>query len=88
MLGIDNVFWFDFIILFLVELMVRVFELFYLFGVLDEYFKLIKFLGLRMVELVVEFMMSKIFFLVFFFGCLSEILMIVVMISVGGMIWI
>lgn len=67
--------------------MFKVLELLYVFGVLDEYAKFIRFFGFCMVELVVEFMMVKVFFLLLIFSCISEIFIIVVMISFGGSVW-
>lgn len=87
-LGIDNVLRFDFITPPPAELMVRALELLYSLGALDEYSKLTKPLGLRMAELAVEPMMSKTLLSAPSFGCLSEILTIAAMTSVGGTIWI
>ncbi|KAK4179924.1 P-loop containing nucleoside triphosphate hydrolase protein [Triangularia setosa] len=87
-LGIDNILRFDFLTPPPAELMVRALELLYSLGALDEYSKLTKPLGLRMAELAVEPMMSKTLLSAPSFGCLSEILTIAAMTSLGGTIWI
>ncbi|KAK4202623.1 P-loop containing nucleoside triphosphate hydrolase protein [Triangularia verruculosa] len=87
-LGIDNVLRFDFLTAPPAELMVRALELLYSLGALDEYSKLTNPLGLRMAELAVEPMMSKTLLSAPSFGCLSEILTIAAMTSLGGTIWI
>jgi ATP-dependent RNA helicase DDX35 len=87
-LGIDNVLRFDFLTPPPAELMVRALELLYSLGALDDYAKLTKPLGLRMAELAVEPMMAKTLLSAQSFGCLSEILTIAAMTSVGGNIWI
>ncbi|KAK3304253.1 P-loop containing nucleoside triphosphate hydrolase protein [Chaetomium strumarium] len=87
-LGIDNVLKFDFLTPPPAELMTRALELLYSLGALDDYAKLTKPLGLRMAELAVEPMMAKTLLSALSFGCLSEILTIAAMTSVGGNIWI
>ncbi|KAK4042268.1 P-loop containing nucleoside triphosphate hydrolase protein [Parachaetomium inaequale] len=87
-LGIDNVLRFDFLTPPPAELMIRALELLYSLGALDEYAKLTKPLGLRMAELAVEPMMAKTLLSAPSFGCLSEILTIAAMTSLGGNIWI
>jgi ATP-dependent RNA helicase DDX35 len=87
-LGIDNVLRFDFLTPPPAELMVRALELLYSLGALDDYAKLTKPLGLRMAELAVEPMMAKTLLSAPSFGCLSEILTIAAMTSLGGNIWI
>jgi ATP-dependent RNA helicase DDX35 len=87
-LGIDNVLRFDFLTPPPAELMIRALELLYSLGALDDYAKLTKPLGLRMAELAVEPMMAKTLLSAPSFGCLSEILTIAAMTSLGGNIWI
>ncbi|EAQ86671.1 hypothetical protein CHGG_07924 [Chaetomium globosum CBS 148.51] len=87
-LGIDNVLRFDFLAPPPAELMVRGLELLYSLGALDDYAKLTRPLGLRMAELAVEPMMAKTLLSAQSFGCLSEILTIAAMTSLGGNIWI
>jgi ATP-dependent RNA helicase DDX35 len=87
-LGIDNVLRFDFLTPPPAELMTRALELLYSLGALDDYAKSTKPLGLRMAELAVEPMMAKTLLSAPSFGCLSEILTIAAMTSVGGNIWI
>ncbi|AEO71382.1 b1143c91-65e7-45b6-af25-a32a2d9e8f59 [Thermothielavioides terrestris] len=87
-LGIDNVLRFDFLSPPPAELMTRALELLYSLGALDEYAKLTKPLGLRMAELAVEPMMAKTLLSAPSFGCLSEMLTIAAMTSLGGNIWI
>ncbi|KAK3943500.1 P-loop containing nucleoside triphosphate hydrolase protein [Diplogelasinospora grovesii] len=87
-LGIDNVLRFDFITPPPAELMTRALELLYSLGALDDYAKLTKPLGMRMAELAVEPMMAKTLLSASSFGCLSEILTIAAMTSLGGSIWI
>ncbi|KAH6850950.1 P-loop containing nucleoside triphosphate hydrolase protein [Chaetomium sp. MPI-CAGE-AT-0009] len=87
-LGIDNVLRFDFLTPPPAELMIKALELLYSLGALDEYAKLTKPLGLRMAELAVEPMMAKTLLSAPSFGCLSEILTIAAMTSLGGNIWV
>ncbi|KAK4189976.1 P-loop containing nucleoside triphosphate hydrolase protein [Podospora australis] len=87
-LGIDNVLRFDFLTPPPAELMIRALELLYSLGALDDYSKLTQPLGLRMAELAVEPMMGKTLLSAPSFGCLSEILTIAAMTSLGGSIWI
>ncbi|KAK4122650.1 P-loop containing nucleoside triphosphate hydrolase protein [Parathielavia appendiculata] len=87
-LGIDNVLRFDFLTPPPAELMIRALELLYSLGALDEYAKLTRPLGLRMAELAVEPMMAKTLLSAPSFGCLSEILTIAAMTSLGGNIWV
>lgn len=87
-LGIDNVLRFDFLTPPPAELMIRAFELLYSLGALDDYAKLTKPLGLRMAELAVEPMMAKTLLSAPSFGCLSEILTIAAITSLGGNIWV
>jgi ATP-dependent RNA helicase DDX35 len=86
-LGIDNIVRFDFITSPPAELVVRALELLYSLGALDDYAKLTKPVGVRMAELAVEPMMAKTLLSGPSFGCLSEILTIAAMTSVGGNIW-
>ncbi len=87
-LGIDNVLRFDFLTSPPAELMIRALELLFSLGALDDYAKLTKPLGLRMAELAVEPMMAKTLLAAPSFGCLSQMLTIAAMTSVGGSIWI
>ena len=86
-LGIDNIVRFDFITSPPAELVIRALELLYSLGALDDYAKLTMPLGVRMAELAVEPMMAKTLLSAPSFGCLSEILTIAAMTSVGGNIW-
>jgi len=86
-LGIDNIARFDFITSPPAELIIRALELLYSLSALDDYAKLTKPLGTRMAELAVEPMMAKTLLSAPSFGCLSEILTIAAMTSVGGNIW-
>lgn len=86
-LGIDNIVRFDFITSPPAELIIRALELLYSLGALDDYAKLTKPLGLRMAELAVEPMMAKTLLSAPSFNCLSEMLTIAAMTSLGGNIW-
>ena len=86
-LGIDNIVRFDFITSPPAELVIRALELLYSLGALDDYAKLTKPLGIRMAELAVEPMMAKTLLSAPSFNCLSEILTIAAMTSLGGNIW-
>ncbi|TVY35677.1 putative ATP-dependent RNA helicase [Lachnellula subtilissima] len=86
-LGIDNIVRFDFITSPPAELVIRALELLYSLGALDDYAKLTRPLGTRMAELAVEPMMAKTLLSASSFGCLSEMLSIAAMTSVGGNIW-
>ncbi|GJN74108.1 hypothetical protein PLIIFM63780_008186 [Purpureocillium lilacinum] len=86
-LGIDNVVRFDFLSPPPSELMSKALELLYSLGALDEYAKLTRPLGFRMAELAVEPMMAKTLLSAQAFGCLSEILTIAAMTSLGGSVW-
>ena len=86
-LGIDNVVRFDFISSPPSVLMSRALELLYSLEALDEYAKLTRPLGLRMAELAVEPMMAKTLLCAPSFGCLSEMLTIAAMTSLGGSVW-
>lgn len=87
-LGVDNVLRFDYITAPPAELMIKAMELLYSLGALDEYAKLTKPLGTRMAELAVEPMMAKTLLSAPTFGCLSEILTIAAMTSLGGSVWV
>lgn len=87
-LGVDNVLRFDYITPPPAELMVKALELLYSLGALDDYAKLTKPLGVRMAELAVEPMMAKTLLSAPTFGCLSEILTIAAMTSLGGSVWV
>jgi ATP-dependent RNA helicase DDX35 len=86
-LGIDNIVRFDFITSPPAELVIRSLELLFSLGALDDYAKLTKPLGIRMAELAVEPMMAKTLLSAPSFSCLSEILTIAAMTSLGGNIW-
>jgi ATP-dependent RNA helicase DDX35 len=86
-LGIDNVVRFGFITPPPAELLTRALELLYSLGAIDDYAKLTKPLGVRMAELAVEPMMAKTLLSAPSFGCLSEILTIAAMTSLGGTVW-
>jgi ATP-dependent RNA helicase DDX35 len=86
-LGIDNIARFDFITSPPAELVIRALELLYSLGALDDYAKLTKPLGTRMAELAVEPMMAKTLLSALSFGCLSEVLTVAAMTSLGGNIW-
>lgn len=87
-LGITNFLRFDFLTPPPAELMSRALELLYSLGALDEYCKLTKPLGMRMAELAVEPMMAKTLLSAPLFGCVSEILTIAAMTSLGGSVWV
>ncbi|KAK2607437.1 hypothetical protein N8I77_006108 [Diaporthe amygdali] len=87
-LGIANFLRFDFLTPPPAELMSRALELLYSLGALDDYCKLTKPLGMRMAELAVEPMMAKTLLSATIFGCVSEILTIAAMTSVGGSVWV
>lgn len=86
-LGIDNIVRFPFITSPPAELLVRALELLYSLGALDDYAKLTRPLGTRMAELAVEPMMAKTLLTASSFGCLSEMLTIAAMTTLGGAIW-
>ncbi|KFA80500.1 hypothetical protein S40288_02078 [Stachybotrys chartarum IBT 40288] len=86
-LGIDNVVRFDFLTPPPAELISKALELLFSLGALDEYAKLTRPLGSRMAELAVEPMMAKTLLSAQSFDCLSEILTIAAMTSLGGSIW-
>ncbi|OTA57274.1 P-loop containing nucleoside triphosphate hydrolase protein [Hypoxylon sp. EC38] len=87
-LGIDNIVRFDYLTPPPAELVAKAIELLFSLGALDEYAKLTKPLGMRMAELAVEPMMAKTLLTAPSFGCLSEILTIAAMTSLGGSIWV
>jgi ATP-dependent RNA helicase DDX35 len=87
-LGIDNVVRFDYLTPPPAELMIKATELLYSLGALDEYAKLTRPLGMRMAELAVEPMMAKTLLSAPSFGCLSEVLTIAAMTSLGGTVWV
>jgi len=86
-LGIDNIIRFDFITSPPSQLLTRALELLFSLGAVDSYAKLTKPLGVRMAELAVEPMMAKTLLSAPSFGCLSEILTIAAMTSLGGAVW-
>lgn len=86
-LGIDNVLRFDFLTSPPAEMVIRALEILYSLGAVDDYAKLTRPLGVRMVELSVEPMMAKVLLSSSGFGCLSEILSIAAMISLQGTVW-
>jgi ATP-dependent RNA helicase DDX35 len=87
-LGIDNVLRFDFLSPPPSSLMTKGLELLYSLKALDEYAKLTKPLGMRMAEIAVEPMMAKTLLVAPDFGCLSEILTIAAMTSLGKSVWV
>ncbi|KAI0401403.1 P-loop containing nucleoside triphosphate hydrolase protein [Xylaria palmicola] len=87
-LGIDNVVRFDYLTPPPAELMIKATELLYSLGALDEYAKLTRPLGMRMAELAVEPMMAKTLLSAPTFDCISEILTIAAMTSLGGTVWV
>jgi ATP-dependent RNA helicase DDX35 len=86
-LGIDNIARFDFITAPPAELIIRALELLFSLGALNDYAKLTQPLGTRMAELAVEPMMAKTLLSAPSFGCLSEMLTIAAMTSLGSNIW-
>ncbi|SPO03926.1 related to ATP-dependent RNA helicase [Cephalotrichum gorgonifer] len=86
-LGIDNVLRFDYLSAPPSEIMVKALELLYSLGALDEDGKLTTPLGKRMAELALEPMMAKALLSAPSFGCLSEMLTIAAMTSLGGNVW-
>lgn len=86
-LGIDNVVRFDYLSPPPSELMSKALELLFSLGALDDYAKLTRPLGFRMAELAVEPMMAKTLLAAQSFDCLSEILTIAAMTSLGTSIW-
>lgn len=86
-LGIDNVVRFDFLSPPPSQLVAKALELLYSLGALDDYAKLTRPLGFRMAELAVEPMMAKVLLSAESFGCLSEMLTIAAMTSLGGSVW-
>ncbi|KAI1438652.1 P-loop containing nucleoside triphosphate hydrolase protein [Xylaria sp. CBS 124048] len=87
-LGVDNVVRFEYLTPPPAELMIKATELLYSLGALDEYAKLTRPLGMRMAELAVEPMMAKTLLSAPSFDCLSEILTIAAMTSLGGTVWV
>ena len=86
-LGIDNVARFHYLSPPPSELMTKALELLYSLGALDDYAKLTRPLGFRMAELSVEPMMAKTLLSAQSFDCLSEILTIAAMTSLGSSVW-
>ncbi|EGX88889.1 ATP dependent RNA helicase [Cordyceps militaris CM01] len=86
-LGIDNIVRFDFLSPPPSQLVGKALELLYSLGALDEYAKLTRPLGMRMAELAVEPMMAKTLLSAPSFGCLSEMLSIAAMTSLGSNVW-
>jgi len=78
-LGIDNVARFSFVTPPPAELMIRALELLYSLGALDDYARLTKPLGVRMAELPVDPMLSRILLASVEMGCFAQIL------SIAGM---
>lgn len=86
-LGIDNIVRFGFYSSPPAELVAKGLELLYSLGALDEYAKLTTPLGTRMAEIAVEPMMGKTLLSASAFGCVSEILTIAAMTSLGNSVW-
>jgi ATP-dependent RNA helicase DDX35 len=87
-LGIDNVAKFEFLTSPPSELVARSLEMLYALGSIDDYAKLTRPLGLRMAELALDPMMSKVLLESLTFGCTNEILTIAAMTSIQGNLWI
>lgn len=87
-LGIDNVVRFEYLTPPPAELLAKATELLYSLGALDDYAKLTRPLGMRMAEIAVEPMMAKTLLSASSFNCLSEVLTIAAMTSLGGSVWI
>lgn len=87
-LGIDNVVRFEYLTPPPAELLAKATELLFSLGALDGYAKLTRPLGMRMAELAVEPMMAKTLLSASSFNCLSEVLTIAAMTSLGGSVWI
>lgn len=86
-LGIDNIVRFDFIAPPPADQVARSLELLFSLGVLDDYARLTKPLGIRMAEMALEPMLGKCLLSASTFGCLSEMLTIAAMISLQGNVW-
>lgn len=86
-LGIDNIVRFAFFSPPPAELVGKGLELLYSLGALDEYAKLTTPLGTRMAEIAVEPMMAKTLLSATAFGCVSEVLTIAAMTSLGSSVW-
>lgn len=86
-LGVDNIARFPFFTSPPSQLLVRALELLYSLGALDEYAKLTTPLGVRMAEIALEPMSAKCLLSSPEFGCLSEMLSIAAMTSLGGNVW-
>ncbi|KHN98309.1 Helicase-associated domain protein [Metarhizium album ARSEF 1941] len=86
-LGIDNVVRFDYLSPPPSQPMSKALELLFSLGALDEYAKLTRPLGFRMAELAVEPMMAKTLLVAQSFNCLSEMLTIAAMTSLGASVW-
>lgn len=86
-LGIDNIARFDFLTPPPSAIVTRALGLLLSLGALEEEGRLTKPLGTRMAELAVEPMMARTLLSAPDFGCLSEILTIAAMTSLGGSIW-
>lgn len=86
-LGIENVLRFDYLSAPPSELMVKALELLYSLGALDDDAQLTRPLGTNMAELALDPMMSKALLSAPSFGCVSEMLTIAAMTSLGGNVW-
>ncbi|KAL5615103.1 hypothetical protein BROUX41_005163 [Berkeleyomyces rouxiae] len=87
-LGIDNVVRFDFLSPPPSVQMATGLELLHALGALDDYAKLTRPLGLRMAELALDPMTARALLAAPDFGCLSEMLTIAAMASLGGNVWV
>ena len=87
-LGIDNIVRFGFLTPPPAQLLARALEVLYSLGALDDYGKLTQPLGRRMAELSLEPMLAKCLLAAPTFGCLSEMLSIVAMVSSQGSVWV
>lgn len=86
-LGIENVLRFDYLSAPPAELMIKALELLYSLGALDDDAQLTKSLGTSMAELALDPMMAKALLSAPSFGCVSEMLTIAAMASLGGNVW-
>lgn len=86
-LGIENVLRFDYLSAPPSELMIKALELLYSLGALDDDAQLTRPLGMQMAELALDPMLAKALLSAPSFGCLSEMLTIAAMASLGGNVW-
>src|SRR5699024_10801820 len=84
---IENVLPFDYLVAPPSELMIEALELLYSLGALDDNAQLTCPLGTQVAELVLDPMLATALLSVPSFGCLSEMLTIAAMASLGGNVW-